>query len=176
MSLLLYMFPVFFSWGSPSFQIFSEYSGLREHHRRPADGVYKINMCIYLFFQQSNTGHQCRQHQLNASTLASRDAKECFRFRGGDYWIAINARGVVGKRATAARTQSAVLPMGLLQTPPCCCPACRLRHPLPWDCCCCRSCLQLSSSGNLCTLCCPWPSFPMPRPQHPCMDRPQGHW
>ena len=25
------------------------------------------------------------------------------------------------------------------------------------------------------SLCCPWPSFPMPRPQKPCMDRPQGH-
>jgi len=68
----------------------------------------------FIFFQQSNTGHQRRQHQLNASTLASTDAKECFRFRGGDYWIAMYARGVVGKRATAARTQSAVLPRGLM--------------------------------------------------------------
>ena len=77
-------------------------------------GVQNQHVCVFFFFKQSNTGHQRRQHQLNASTLASTDAKECFRFRGGGYWIAMYARGVVGKRATAARTQSAVLPRGLV--------------------------------------------------------------
>ena len=77
-------------------------------------GCTKSTCVFYFIFQQSNTGHQRRQHQLNAPTLASTDAKECFRFRGGDYWIAMYARGVVGKRTTAARTQSAVLPRGLL--------------------------------------------------------------
>ena len=70
-----------------------------------ASGWGVQNQHVRFFFEQSNTGHQSRQHQLNASTLASTDAKECFRFRSGDYWIAMYARDVVGKRATAARTQ-----------------------------------------------------------------------
>ena len=104
----------------------------------------------FIFFQQSNTGHQRRQHQLNASTLASTDVKKCFRFRGGDYWIAMYARGVVGKRATAARTvssstQGTAVKNHLLLS------CSSSSSSTPWDCCC-RSCLQLSSSGNLCTL------------------------
>ena len=47
-----------------------------------------------------------------------------------------------------------------------CFPA-RLRHPLPWDCCCCP---VLSPAEifwqSAYSLCCPWLSFPMPRPQN----------
>ena len=67
--------------------------------------MYKINMCGIFCFQQSNTGHQRRQHQLQASTLASTDARECFRFWGGDNWIAMLAGLLLIEQLLHAQSQ-----------------------------------------------------------------------